>query len=158
MLYYKSDPKPLSQGKYSPCGSCTTLHQPRVEKMFLICRKCSVCLCEPNAALQPKLHLYKPTDTIALEHVVLISSRARLGPVKALVHNDHSLCRSNENHMLVYTQIPWSQSLFSVMSCPLGTPFPSLQTMALYSFNFFRLLWDYKAPPKHVFLTLNNYR
>ena len=69
------------------------------KKMFLTCKEDSVWLCEPGAALQPELHLYKPTDTITLEHVVLIVSRARPRPVKALVHSDHSLCCSNENHM-----------------------------------------------------------
>lgn len=34
------------------------------------------------------------------------------------------------------TQMPLSQSLFSVMSCPVGALFPSLQTMTLYSFSF----------------------
>lgn len=115
------------------------LHQPREwGKMFLTCREGSVWLCEPGAALQPELPLYEPTDTTTLEHVVLIGSRARPRPVKAPVHNDRSLYCSNENHMPDQTQASWSQSLFSVMSCLMGSLFPSLKTMALYSFKFFR--------------------
>lgn len=138
VLYYKSAPKPLSQEKYTPCGSCTMLHQPkeRRKKTFNMQRG----LWEPGAALQPELCLYEPTDTIILEHVVLIGSRAKQRPVKAPVHNHHSLYCSNENHMPVQTQMPRSQSLFSGTSCPVGALFPSLQTMALYSFNFFKLL------------------
>lgn len=69
--------------------------------MFLTCKEGSVWLCEPGAAFQPELHLYEPTDTITLEHVVLIGSRARPRPVKAPAHSDRSLYYSNENHMPV---------------------------------------------------------
>lgn len=44
--------------------------------MLLTCRELSVWLWEPGAALELELHVYEPTDTITLEHVVLIASRA----------------------------------------------------------------------------------
>ncbi len=116
---------------------CCVASAKSVGKMFFTCREGSVWLCEPGAALQPELPLYEPTDTTTLEHVVLIGSRARPGPVKAPVHNDRSLYCSNENHMPDQTQTSWSQLLFSVMFCPMGALFPSVQTMALYSFKFF---------------------
>lgn len=70
------------------------ISQESEEKMFSTCKELSVWLGEPE------LHFYEPTDTIALEHVVLIGSRARPRPVQAPVH-DRSLCSSNENHMQI---------------------------------------------------------
>lgn len=56
---------------------CISQESEERKKMFLTCKELSVWLCEPGAALQPELHFYEPTDTIALEHVVLIASRAK---------------------------------------------------------------------------------
>lgn len=44
-----------------------------------------------------------------------------------------------------------SVSVFSHV-CPLGALFPSLQTMALYSFNFFKQLLGYSVEPLHSML------
>lgn len=64
-LYYKSAPKPLTQGKCTPCGSCTMLHQPSEwgkKKCFWHAKR-SLCGCVSQGQLLSQNSIFMSPQT-----------------------------------------------------------------------------------------------